>query len=85
MIKSYWAELDSFNNVVRVIVMEQQNSKQWLVENFGGTWIEASVGIGYTYHKSLDAFIRPKCHPEAVLNETTCDWDCSNAAHDVEV
>lgn len=43
------------------------------------------AGIGYFYNEDLDAFILPKCHTEAVLNETTCDWDCSNAAHDVEV
>ena len=43
------------------------------------------AGIGYSYNEKLDAFILPKCHDEAVLNETTCDWDCSNAAHDVEV
>jgi hypothetical protein len=41
--------------------------------------------IGGTYNESLDAFILPKCHTEAVLNETTCDWDCSNAEHTVEV
>ena len=43
------------------------------------------AGIGMSYNEELDAFILPKCHPEAVLNETTCDWDCSNADHDVEV
>jgi hypothetical protein len=41
--------------------------------------------IGGTYNESLDAFILPKCHTEAVLNETTCDWDCANAEHTVEV
>lgn len=41
------------------------------------------AGIGMSYNESLDAFIRPKCHPEAILNETTCNWDCSNAAHDI--
>lgn len=40
---------------------------------------------GMSYNETLDAFIAPKCHPKALLNKTTCDWDCSNAAHDVEV
>jgi hypothetical protein len=43
------------------------------------------AGIGYSYREDLDAFILPKCHPEAVLNETTCDWECTNADHDVTV
>jgi hypothetical protein len=43
------------------------------------------AGIGMTYNEDLDAFIYPKCHDEATLNETTCDWECTNAAHDVTV
>ena len=39
------------------------------------------AGIGYTYDSVRDAFIPPKCHNEATLNEDTCDWDCSNAEH----
>jgi hypothetical protein len=42
------------------------------------------AGIGFSYNEELDAFIQPKCHEEATLNKTTCDWDCSNAAHDIE-
>jgi hypothetical protein len=43
------------------------------------------AGIGMSYNEDLDAFIPIKCHNEAVLNETTCDWDCANAEHTVEV
>ena len=43
------------------------------------------AGIGMTYNEDLDAFIYPKCHDEATLNETTCVWECTNAAHDVTV
>lgn len=39
------------------------------------------AGIGYTYDEVRDAFIPPKCHDEATLNEDTCLWDCSNADH----
>jgi hypothetical protein len=42
------------------------------------------AGIGYTYDEGRDAFIPPKCHNEATLNEDTCLWDCSNAAHILE-
>jgi hypothetical protein len=43
------------------------------------------AGIGYTYDETLDAFIMPKCHDEAVLNEATCRWSCANAEHDVAI
>jgi hypothetical protein len=43
------------------------------------------AGIGMTYREDLDAFIHIQCHSEAILNETTCDWECTNAAHDVTV
>jgi hypothetical protein len=43
------------------------------------------AGIGMSYNEDLDAFIPIKCHNEAVLNEETCDWDCANAEHTVEV
>ncbi|CAB4148408.1 hypothetical protein UFOVP534_1, partial [uncultured Caudovirales phage] len=28
-----------------------------------------------------DAFIAPKCHEEATLDEATCQWNCTNEAH----
>jgi hypothetical protein len=41
------------------------------------------AGIGYTYDETLDAFIPPKCHNEAILNNK-CLWDCDNKEHDIE-
>jgi hypothetical protein len=32
------------------------------------------AGIGYTYDAQRDAFIPPKPHPDAVLDEATCLW-----------
>ena len=32
------------------------------------------AGIGYTYDPARDAFIPPKPHPDAVLDEATCLW-----------
>jgi len=32
------------------------------------------AGIGYTYNKTLDAFIPPKPHASFVLDEQTCTW-----------
>lgn len=39
------------------------------------------AGIGYLYDLVRDAFIAPKCHDEATLNEDTCTWTCTNAVH----
>jgi len=41
------------------------------------------AGIGYIYDEGKDAFIAPKCHDEAVLDEATCRWNCVNAAHTI--
>jgi hypothetical protein len=66
---------------------------QWFIDNIGGTWVKTSynaltngfrknfAGIGYTYDSIRDAFIPPKCHAEAILDETTCQWICSNNNH----
>jgi hypothetical protein len=43
------------------------------------------AGIGFTYNETLDAFIAPKCHHEAILDETTCRWTCGNEAHNVNL
>ena len=43
------------------------------------------AGIGYTYDEGRDAFIAPKCHDEALLDETNCRWTCADAEHDLKV
>ena len=40
------------------------------------------AGVGYTYDEGKDAFIAPKCHDEATLDEVTCQWICENASHE---
>lgn len=39
-------------------------------------------GIGYVYDSIRDAFIPPKCHDEAIIDEATCRWTCANTDHD---
>lgn len=39
------------------------------------------AGIGFSYDPSRDAFIPPKCHNEAILDEETCNWTCTNEIH----
>ena len=53
--------------------------------SYNGNVRKNYAGIGYTYDAARDAFIAPKCHNEAVLDEATCRWNCSNAEHTLEV
>ena len=39
------------------------------------------AGIGFTYDAARDAFIPPKCHDIATLDETTCRWICDDDSH----
>ena len=89
---SHWAEIDNNNTVLRVLVGPNYGDEgyQWFVDNLGGTWVKTRynnnirknyAGVGYSYSPDLDAFIPPKCHDEAVLDETTCIWTCNNEEH----
>ena len=90
---SHWAELDANNIVLRVTVgdnNEPDEGYQWLLDNLGGTWVQTSynkrirknfAGIGFTYDEVRDAFIPPKCHEIAQLDETTCLWECLDVSH----
>ena len=39
------------------------------------------AGIGYTFDELGDAFIAPKCHDGAILNDEY-KWDCQNVDHE---
>jgi hypothetical protein len=98
---AHYAFLDDNNIVTEVIVGKDETEildgltpEEWYGNFRGQRCVRTSynnsirvryAGIGYSYNEELDAFITPKCHDEAVFNETTCDWDCANADHIVEV
>jgi len=42
------------------------------------------AGIGFKYDSIRDAFIPPKCHDEAMIDEAICQWTCVNKDHDAE-
>lgn len=91
---SHWAEIDSNNKVIRVTVgdnNEADEGYQWLLDNLGGTWVKTSyngnirknyAGVGYSYDEIRDAFIAPKCHDVAILDEATCRWTCEDSSHE---
>ena len=90
---SSWAEIDSNNKVLRVLVGDNNDPNgdegyQWLIDNFGGTWIKTSynakirynfAGIGYTYDSIDDAFIAPmpECGHESLLLNDKKRWECA--------
>ena len=91
---SHWAEINESSEVIRVLVGDnnEPDEGEAFMKSLGGTWVKTSyngtirknyAGIGYFYDEVLDAFIPPKCHEEAILNEETCLWTCQNEAHDV--
>ena len=94
---SHWAEIDSNNKVIRVLVGDNNDPAgdegyQWLIDNLGGNWIKTSynnkirknfAGVGWSYDETADAFIAPKCHDVAILDEATCRWTCEDVSHNV--
>jgi hypothetical protein len=90
---SSWAEIDDNSTVIRVTVGDNNDPNgdegyQWLIDNFGGTWIKTSfsgsirynfAAVGYTYDPIDDAFIAPMptCgHDELALNDLK-RWECA--------
>lgn len=79
---SHWAEIDSSNVVLRVLVGDNgaPDEGESFMKSLGGNWVKTSynaatngfrknyAGIGYTYDATRDAFIAPQpdCHPSKV-------------------
>ena len=61
--------------------MLAETGEQWVRTSYNGNIRFNYAGIGYIYDSIRDAFIAPKCHNEAVIDETTCRWKCENADH----
>ena len=90
---SHWAELDSDNKVLRVLVGDNNDPAgdegyQWLIDNLGGTWVKTSyngtirynyAGIGFIYDPIDDAFIAPmpECGHESLNLNAAKRWECT--------
>lgn len=82
---SHWAEIDSNNVVIRVLVGDnnEPDEGQAFMESLGGTWVKTSyngnirknfAAIGYSYDAERDAFIPPKPENSIGFDENTCQW-----------
>lgn len=95
-----YAFLDKNNIVTEVIPGKDENElldgitpEEWYGNYRGQRCVRTSyngkirknfAGIGFLYSDELDAFIPPKCHEEAELDEQSCQWVCSNEAHAIK-
>lgn len=79
---AHYAKIDELNNVVDVMVVEDGLGVEWVIENFGGTWIETKLDgsirkqycyVGGTYSPDSDVFISPQPFPSWSLDENH-DW-----------
>lgn len=84
---AHFAQIDENGLVQQVLVTDNDYPNEgydWLVETFGGTWVQTSynarirknfAGAGFTYDAERDAFIPPQPFASWTLDETTCQWE----------
>lgn len=81
---SHWAELDSNNKVIRVLVGDNNEPDEGLafMQSLGGNWVKTSyngnirknyAGIGYTYDPVNDWFYSPQPYTSWVL-DSEAQW-----------
>lgn len=94
---AHYAFLDENNIVTEVITGVDENTvidgltpEEWygnyrgqkcLRTSYNGTIRGNYAGVGYSYMPDFDIFIYPQCHPEAVLEVETAQWDCTSTEH----
>lgn len=88
---AHYAYLDKNNIVIDVIVgkdetelidgLDTETYYGALRTSYNGNIRKRYAGIGMSYREDLDAFIAIQCHEEAILNETTIEWECANVEH----
>lgn len=78
---AHWAEIDSNNKVLRVLVGDNNEPDEglgWLNENLGGTWVKTSynakirgkfAGVDDTYDATADRFIAAQPYPSWKLDK----------------
>jgi len=76
---SHWAEIDSNNKVIRVLVGDNNapDEGEAFMKSLGGTWVKTSyngnirknyAGVGYEYRSDIDAFVAPQPYPSWSLD-----------------
>lgn len=94
---AHYAFLDENSIVTEVIVgidetelIEGLDTETWYSQfrgqsckrtSYNGKIRKNYAGVGFTYDAARDAFIAPKCHEIAVLDDETCRWECDDESH----
>ena len=76
---SHWAEIDSNNKVIRVLVGDNNapDEGEAFMKSLGGRWVKTSyngnirknyAGVGYEYRSDIDAFVAPQPYPSWSLD-----------------
>lgn len=75
-----WAKLDG-NNIVLSVTQYDGTSPDWLVEKFGGAWVESPKNagpaipeIGKSWHPEFQAFLWEKDFESWVYSPDAQDW-----------
>ena len=95
---AHYAFLDENNVVTEVITgidesetIEGLDTESWygnfrnqkcVRTSYNGKIRKNYAGIGHSYDSNRDAFIPPKCHEIAVLDEIKCQWTCEDKSHE---
>ena len=95
---AHYAFLDENNIVTEVIVGKDETElidglepETWYGNfrnqtckrtSYNGKIRKNYAGIGFFYSVERDAFISPKCHDVAILDEETCRWTCEDSSHE---
>lgn len=95
---AHYAFLDENNIVTEVIVgihetelIEGLDTETWYGNVRNQKCVRTSynakirknyAGIGMSYDENRDAFIPSKCHAEAILEESICQWICGDPTHE---
>ena len=79
---SHFAKIDN-NNIVTEVIKSEFNFIgsgsvgdvfEWIQTSYNGNFRKNFAGVGYTYDKTLDAFIEPKPYLSWILDESTCKY-----------
>jgi len=98
---AHYAFLDENNVVTEVItgiheteLIEGLDTETWYGNfrgqvckrtSYNGNYRKNYAGIAYLFDEARDAFIPPKCHDIAILDENTCLWTCEDSSHEVPI
>lgn len=76
---------DEENSGIEFLTNWSGGYSNWKQTSYNGNFRKNYAGRLFKYDSSLDAFIPPKCHDEAILNTENCLWICENGEHKINV